>query len=493
MHAVELMRVFAGLQRAYGIYKIQQTDSPGKKKGDARTLQQQVTEAIWQQHVAGEIQLGIVPIRDDATAMFGAIDIDDYRLNHGELEQKIARANLPLVMVRSKSGGAHLYVFMKEPTAAEAVRELLAGWAATLGYSNVEIFPKQDRLISGNDTGNWINMPYCGGDASDRHAIKDGRKLTIDEFLALVEVKRVSADIFSGAEEFPELLEAAPPCLVTLANNHFPEGARNNGLFNLAVYCRKRWDDGWEDRVVEMNEKFLSPPLESGEVQQIIKNVSKKYYSYRCKEPPINSVCQRRSCVKRKYGINSVQSQTLFGPQLENVIRLETDPPMYFADFANKRICFQALHLVTQSKFREMLITQANVSWQQMPPIRWHSFTAEICQQAVLVEAPPQTNREHDIIDHLEEYCLDRWPGKKWRDVIDGAAFESQGRVYFRPNKLIHAINKEHRLRLTATEVYQALLRIEVQNATRKIGKKEYNLWSVPAFKRPEEESDDEV
>jgi hypothetical protein len=50
-----------------------------------------------------------------------------------------------------------------------------------LGLPNdVEIFPKQDALGDG-ELGNWINLPYFGG---DRPAYgEDGRILSLAEFL----------------------------------------------------------------------------------------------------------------------------------------------------------------------------------------------------------------------------------------------------------------------------------------------------------------------
>ncbi len=133
------MAVFAGLPRAYGIYVIGDEDAkPGKKrKGKADTLQHDVTEELWERHLRGEIQLGIVPIRDDATCVFGAIDIDVYPLDHAALLAKIRKLKLPLTMIRSKSGGAHLMVFLATPMPAVEVRERLSDWAAALGASVV--------------------------------------------------------------------------------------------------------------------------------------------------------------------------------------------------------------------------------------------------------------------------------------------------------------------------------------------------------------------
>ena len=44
--------------------------------------------------------------------------------------------------------------------------------AEKLGFAGSEIFPKQDALAKPEDKGNWLNMPYFGGDATDRYGIK---------------------------------------------------------------------------------------------------------------------------------------------------------------------------------------------------------------------------------------------------------------------------------------------------------------------------------
>ena len=49
-------------------------------------------------------------------------------------------------MCRSKSGGAHLFLFTEEPVTAEDLRNKLTQLAAVLGYGNCEIFPKQIKI-----------------------------------------------------------------------------------------------------------------------------------------------------------------------------------------------------------------------------------------------------------------------------------------------------------------------------------------------------------
>ena len=478
--------LFAGLDRAYGIYRIEDENSKGKKKGQAQTLQRPVTPELWAQHLAGEIQLGIVPIRDDATCVFGAIDIDDYKLDHGALEAKINKLKLPLTMVRSKSGGAHLYLFMAKPIDAQTIRETLCDWAAALGYANVEVFPKQNRLHSTSDTGNWINMPYCGGDASDRHAIVAGKKLSVDEFLKYATDKAVhSKKLKAQEEEAPDLLLEGPNCLVTLAVQGIPEGNRNTTLFNLGVYCRRRYQDDWEPHLKELNNQYIVPPLPDSEVNQIIAHLARKEYSYTCKDKPLSGVCMKHSCLKKKYGIGPVDAQAYFGIDLKNVIRLETETPIYYADFNGKRISFEAEDLNSQSKFRELLIRQVNECLIVMSSRQWNEFVTMLCNRAEIIEAPQETKANAEMIAWLEEFCTEQIPAQDWSDVIDGMVLEEDNGMHFRPNKFVSFISKEHRQKITVEAAYKKLQGSGISSAELEIDGKKYKVWSIPAYKKP--------
>ena len=48
-----------------------------------------------------EPSLGIIPIRDDSTCIWGCIDIDTYPLDHKKIVRKIRELELPLVLCKS--------------------------------------------------------------------------------------------------------------------------------------------------------------------------------------------------------------------------------------------------------------------------------------------------------------------------------------------------------------------------------------------------------
>jgi hypothetical protein len=194
--AARFMALFAGLERAFGQYTVPpgtKADAKGKVEGRAKTVtDRDLTLADWEAHLAGKHGLGIVPLRDDSTCMFGAIDIDVYPVDHREIYGDCKQYDLPLVLCRSKSGGVHGYVFLSEPVPALLLRRKLTEWAAAVGFPDAEVFPKQDALADG-EFGNWINLPYAGGDRSLRYAYGMDGALTPDEFLDFAESKRITA------------------------------------------------------------------------------------------------------------------------------------------------------------------------------------------------------------------------------------------------------------------------------------------------------------
>ncbi|WP_020187726.1 hypothetical protein [Methylopila sp. 73B] len=220
-----LLALFRGAETHHGTYDAAavaaQEPAAGAKVeikdvgGGVRTLKEPPTAEMWRRHLAGERPLGVSPVRADGTASWGAIDVDKYDGDAAErlrgLAARAAEMRLPLIVCRSKSGGAHLYLFLTEPVSAEKVQAALRGCLRSLGLlDDTEIFPKK---AEPNRSG-WINMPYFRsgpeGDAGDRFALKpDGLEMTVHEFADAAE---------RGA--------VAPSALAALAASSAPSGRR---------------------------------------------------------------------------------------------------------------------------------------------------------------------------------------------------------------------------------------------------------------------------
>ncbi len=166
-------------------------------KSTARTLKEGATLAYYAQHLAGTRPLGIVLTRADLTCSWGCGDIDDYDLDTLALVAKIEQLRYPLIPVRSKSGGIHLFLFLREPEPAAAVQARLRDMMASLGHAGAEVFPKQVQLVHERDKGNWIVIPYFGGDFGGKLKMQAGLKraggeMTLGEFLRAAEAARTA-------------------------------------------------------------------------------------------------------------------------------------------------------------------------------------------------------------------------------------------------------------------------------------------------------------
>ncbi|RUM18552.1 hypothetical protein EFD56_13875 [Rhizobium phaseoli] len=191
-HAQRLCELFRGAEERHGTYdqtrlrlvgsKMEMKDASGN---GPRDLGGPPTPELWEQHLAGTRPLGISPLREDGMCRWGVVDIDVYGggLDHGALAGKIRRAELPLVLTRSKSGGAHLWLFATQWLAQTTMNAALVAMADRLGHAEAETYPPATGV------GNWINMPAWAG--TERCGVKaGGLDMTVAEFIAVAEENR---------------------------------------------------------------------------------------------------------------------------------------------------------------------------------------------------------------------------------------------------------------------------------------------------------------
>ena len=75
----KFIQIFSGLDRAYGQTQSRSKNESGKLEAKSWIVKEPLTEDKWIDHLDGkEPSLGIIPIKDDNTCTWGAIDIDTY-------------------------------------------------------------------------------------------------------------------------------------------------------------------------------------------------------------------------------------------------------------------------------------------------------------------------------------------------------------------------------------------------------------------------------
>ena len=186
----KFIEIFQGLDIAYGEYYLEgdKDQKTGKEKGRAVTKRAPLTQELFQKHLNGEINLGVIPIRQDNTCIWGCIDVDKYDINIKVLIETIRKKKYPLVPYRSKSGGVHLFLHIDGYVSASDMIDKLAEIASVLGLGDCEIFPKQRTInVELGTIGNWLNLPYYNSEFTTRHAINDtGHSIPIEQLEAEV-------------------------------------------------------------------------------------------------------------------------------------------------------------------------------------------------------------------------------------------------------------------------------------------------------------------
>lgn len=409
------MSLFDGHKEAYGKFNFEdKIREDGKVKGSGITVRKHLTTMVWDDHITGKTQLGVIPINSENMTKFGAIDVDDYSVDDIKREAvnfKIEKSHLPLIQFRSKSGGIHLFLFTTDFVKAELMQQKLKILASFLGFGSSEIFPKQTTILKERgDVGQWINMPYFNGDKGDRYAFNEkSEPLHMADFIRYALDKRISPENLAkfkvGSEQH---LEQGPPCLQHLIQQGFPEGTRNNGLYNLGIYTQKAFGDDWKQKVDEYNNKYLKPPLAPAEVLTIVKSIEGKDYNYSCQKQPICSFCNQSLCRTRKYGIG--QSAGL--PVMGSLTKLDCEPPIWFLEIENgdstKRLELTTEDLQKPERFQKRCLDTLSI----MPPVlsrnAWQVVVSELLQNINVIPMPKEYSPAGMLISNLQEFCINR-------------------------------------------------------------------------------------
>lgn len=484
-----LARLFSGYENIYGQYS---TDNAvhkenGKLEGSAWT---QRGAPDWKKHVEGKVGLGIIPLRIDNTLYFGVIDVDVYKgLSHMRLCEKISSLGLPLVVCRSKSGGAHLYVFFSEPVAAHIAVDKLNEWATTLGHGGSEIFPKQVGRASPNDIGNWINIPYFGGDLTQRYAYDaKGKQLNLREFLNYAESKMISPkelkalDFTPVEEEENDLLKGAPPCMCqALSQGGFPEGTRNDSMFNVGIFARKKWPDEWQSKIEELNDLLCDPPIDEYEMKQLVKSLEKREtYEMRCNGP----FCNKKKCRTVAFGRGPLYSDV--GVDIGSVTKVEGDEAAWYIEVNERRVKMTTKHLMSQGQFNLRTVETINIVTQPLPYQRWLQFIQEaILSRADIVQLPREATWDGQFWHRFTQFMHSMGlQASSVEEILIGKVWSEKDDALFLPMSLFEFLNETRFKYDSPEQIWAALLDHGVKRDKVRISHREIEVWKI---KKPEE------
>jgi hypothetical protein len=331
-------------------------------------------------------------------------------------------------------------------------------------------------------------LPYFASNEGFRYAIKDdGTAASLDEFYELYD-RFVQAENLQFPEDPPEAenpIKDGPPCLQALCKQGFPEGTRNNGLFNIGIYLKKVFPVGWEDKLMEYNFNYFGPPLGMGEIQVVVKQLGKKDYHYKCKDAPINSFCNSGVCRTRKFGIGADGPDS---PEMGSLSKYNSEPPLWFLDVNSKRIELETDSLFNQMAFQKACIEKINILPPTLRKQDWESVLNNLLKEMVeleqITEASEDTSITGRFVDLVEEFCTHLQQAMDRDEILLGRPWthEEEGKVYFRMKDLEGHLKRNNFSGLSAPKMAQRLREMGGDPTSLYLKGRSTRVWVLPKF-----------
>lgn len=169
----------------------------------------------------------------------------------------------------------------------------------------------------------------------------------------------------------------------------------------------------------------------------------------------MRSFCDSTLCRARKFGIGRGGDF----PVITSLSKLNTDPPIWFADVEGERLELSTEDLQLYQRFHRACMNKVNKSFRTMKQDAWLTVLAEAMDNLLVIEAPPDTHTSFH--EHLEEFLTNRARGERVEDLWEGRPWESveDGRYYFTIRSLEQYL-KQQGLKMTRADITSALSKI---------------------------------
>lgn len=532
----ELVRRFANLfrgnQHTFGRFHVDRNPAHAAETIQAVKLNEEATAASrlmsdddflldrqrsFINHLKGDNNpgIGIVPIMEDSTCWFAGLDIDahgdDDEVDLISLEKDIRKHDLPLTVCRSKSGGAHCYLFGIEPLNAELVRRALTNFAKLLGYGGCEIFPKQTKLAVERNPqskqnitfegkpvyqkGSWLNLCYYdsanNGPLNNRYCVEGGKRLEFSHFVEIAESRRISnADLNEVGDDRHK---DAPPCVQKMISDGIATGSRNEAMYSICVYLKQAFPEDWRDHAFDLNTKVFDKPMTHNEAKKVIASAARRDYRYKCKEEPCKSLCNSDICVKRKFGISGEERGLLdIGemPAFDNLRKVDTDPVRWMlaiADYGDVTVDTKVLF--SFNMLRERIAEQLTRVVPPMKNDKWHAILHKLMENSRVITAPKSASAKGQLEEHLTEF-LGRADihesgeeTENWERILHGTPcvvkFKEERYVAFRGTSFKNYLAQIKFNELKGPDVYMAVRPLGVEEINIRIAGKRTRCWAL--------------
>jgi len=269
----------------------------------------------------------------------------------------------------------------------------------------------------------------------------------------------------------------------------FVEGERNDGMYNVAVYLRKRFPGSWQDTILEYNQLMCGDSaLPLKELTAIAKSVGKKDYDYRCKHGPINKHCNRGLCLKRQFGVGGGTSNL---PEIGQMTKyVGGDPVIWCFEIAGQRVQMTTDELTTQKKFSNKVV-EITGHFIKMTPARFTSWLGQYTEKADVVEIPQDATPVGQFKILLRQFCYGMAQATSKEELIHRLTpFNTgTGEVWFRSRGLLDYLAHHGYKIKSEAHVWQMLRNAGVTKRQLTVKGENFEIWVVPDTKEIQEDA----
>ena len=477
LQLADFMSFFKGNIHNYGLHVYKYIENKKESGTNATVKNKLLTEIQYQDHLEGRKGLGIIPINEKNKSCFGVIDVDLYNTDLTDYLMAIEKNNFPLVPFKSKSGGLHIYLFLKNFVDARVVIGLLTKMISYLSLDILikeklnkitEIFPKQFKLEK-NSIGSWINLPYYDSDKTKQYAIKNSGALSLENALVYIKTKQVTVeDVKIFLSDLP--FQDAPPCLQALyiLDPFRKNTSRNNYLFSFGVYLKKKDENFFEQTLFEINSSLVNSLSKDELEKTIIQSLRKKDYIYKCTESPCVDFCNQSACKKREFGVgkeygyfSNLEYGKMFQikmiePYYEWEIRVQKEKEFKKLRFINEEA------IIKQDVFLRLCFRELRVLPIKMNQIEWFKIINHSLVDITVIEVASEDDTSPINLFRILffDFLLNRAMAQNKEQILNKRVFydETCGEYYFRVKDLLEYLFIKKNFRFyTLTEIHGLL------------------------------------
>jgi len=205
------------------------------------------------------------------------------------------------------------------------------------------------------------------------------------------------------------------------------EGARDVTFFNVALYLRRRMSKNDADANVDATHLYAklseaqghwgmllhgsdwdseTKGLGDAAMQRLANQGAKGKWGYQCTKDPLKSFCNRKLCLKRRFGVGTGQNDE---SEISGFTIVQSKDKQYYLNVNGKRVHIPDVEtLYSQSAFARKVINDTDEMWPTMQEQKFRDMIGRLLAKADTVEPAPGTDLRSDLLNLLYDFVTNK-------------------------------------------------------------------------------------